>query len=344
MEFCIIGAGAIGGITGVQLACAGHGVSFVESNPAHVEAVRAGGLRLTGAVEATIHPEILLPQEVRGPLRHVLLAVKSRHTAEALAPLAPLLAPDGYVVSLQNGLEERKIARLVGAHRTIGASLTFGGHWRAPGLVVYGGPGTFRIGELDRAITPRLLALRDALAAVQKLEVTANIFGYLWAKMALGAAYFATATTDSDVTDLYAEPRWRCLLGRVVGEVVMVAEADGVAVEPFDGFDAGAFGPHGPRDAAGADASWQGQVRYWNRHAGKRTGIWRDLAIHQRRTEVDRLVGEVVSVAEARGLAVPGIRRLVGLIRDIEEGRRPQSLDNLALLEQAMPPGDPEAG
>jgi len=336
VEVTIIGAGAIGAITGVQMSLAGHTVRFIESNAAHVAAVRAGGLRLAGAVEAVIHPEILLPEEVQGPLHHVLLAVKSRHTEEALAPLAPLLAPDGFVVSMQNGLEERKIARLVGRGRTIGASLTFGGHWKAPGLVVYGGPGTFRIGELDGAITSRLLALRDALVCVQALETTTNIFGYKWGKMALGAAYFATAATDSDVTDLYAEARWRLLLGRVVGEVVMVAEAEGVTVEPFDGFDAGSFGPKGPRNAESAEASWQGQVRYWNRHEGKRTGIWRDLAIHKRRTEVTRLVGEVVEVAESHGLDVPGVRRLVELIHDIEEGRSTQSLDNLLKLEAAL--------
>jgi 2-dehydropantoate 2-reductase len=336
MEFTIVGAGAVGSIVGVQLALAGHGVRFVETNRAHVEAVRANGLSLTGHVEARIRPEILLPEEVRGPLVHVLLAVKARHTVEALAPLAPMLAPEGYVVSLQNGLEERKIARLVGEARTIGAFLTFGGHWRAPGDVVFGGPGTFRIGELDGAITPRLLELRDALAAVQDVEATSNIFGYLWGKLALGAIYFATALTDSDVTDLYAEARWRALLGRLAGEVVQVAEAEGVRIEAFDGFDAAAFGPRAPRDPAGAAASWQGQDRYWNRHAGKRTGIWRDLAVHRRKTEVDRMVGEIVDVADARGIAVPGVRLLVTLIREIEDGRRPQALVNLAELEAGM--------
>jgi len=343
MEFCIIGAGAIGAISGVQLARAGHSVRFIESNAAHMEAVRASGLRLSGHVEATIHPEIFLPNEADFALRHVLLAVKSRHTEDALAPLAHRLEPDGYVVSLQNGLEERKIARLVGAARTIGASLTFGGHWREPGHVVYGGPGTFRIGELDGVITPRLIELGEALGAIQALELTPNIFGCLWAKMALGAAYFGTAATDSDVTDLYADPRWRMVLGRLVGEVVMVAEAEGVTCVPFDGFDAGAFGPDGPRDAAGVQASWAGQVTYWNRHSGKRTGVWRDLAIHKRRTEVDRLVGEVIEVASARGLAVPGVARLVQIIREIEDGKRLQSLDSLAEIEKALPPMCPGA-
>jgi hypothetical protein len=55
---------------------------------------------------------------------------------------------------------------------------------------VFGGLGTFRIGEVDGRIIDRLLALHDALRAVQEVEVTANIAGYLWAKLALGAIYF----------------------------------------------------------------------------------------------------------------------------------------------------------
>src|SRR3954453_2292934 len=205
--YTIVGAGAVGSIVGVQLSRAGHEVRFIEANRAHVEAVRRDGLQVSGALEATIRPEILLPEAVTVPLRNVLLAVKSPHTEAALAPVVPVLAADGFVVSLQNGLEEYKIARRVGPERTVGAFLTFGGHWREPGKVTYGGPGTFRVGEIDGKITDRVRALRDDLAAVQPVEATDNIFGYLWGKMALGAIYFGTALTDSDVTELYASER-----------------------------------------------------------------------------------------------------------------------------------------
>jgi 2-dehydropantoate 2-reductase len=337
MGFTIVGAGAVGAICGVHLARAGHAVRFIETNPAHLAAVRANGLHLSGHVEARIHPTILRPEELRGTLGTVLLAVKARDTEAGLAPLLPLLAEDGFVVSLQNGLEEDRIARLVGARRTIGGFLTFGGHWRAPGEVVYGGPGTFRIGELDGAITPRLRALREALGAVQAVEATPNIRGFLWGKLALLAIYFATAITDTDVPALYAVPRWRVLLGRLAGEVARVAEAEGLSLEPFDGFDAAAFGPDGVRDEARAASSWNGQLRYWNRHAGGRTGIWRDLAVHRRRTELDQLIQPVLDRAASRSLAAPGLSRLAELVRAIEAGRLAQSEDNLAAIETALP-------
>lgn len=330
--FTIVGAGAIGSIVGVSLARAGHEVSFVETNRDHVAAVRERGLRLTGYTEGLIHPTIMTPEEVDGPLDKVLLSVKSGGTEGALETIAPRLLPDGYVVSLQNGLEEVKIAAEIGEARTVGAFLTFGGHYKGPGEVVYGGPGTFRVGEIDGRITPRVTALAEALSAVQPIEATANIFGYLWAKLALGAIYFATALADSDVTDLYAVPRYREVFGKLAGEVVAVAEANGVAVEAFDGFDPKVFRPGVEVDPAAVEAAWAGQMRYWTRHEGRRTGIWRDLAVHKRQTEVQRLIASVIDAAAPLGIETPCVRRLVEMIQEIEIRVRGQVQENLEEL------------
>lgn len=330
--FTIVGAGAIGSIVGVSLARAGHDIRFVESNPDHVAAVRESGLKLTGHTEGLIRPDIMTPDEVREPLDKVLLAVKSGATESAMETIAPWLSPNGYVVSLQNGLEEYRIARHVGEARTIGAFLTFGGHYRAPGEVVYGGPGTFRVGEIDGQTTPRVTALAEALSAVQPAEATNNIFGYLWAKTALGAIYFATALADADVTDLYAVPRYREMFGKLAGEVIAVAEASGVKVEAFDGFDPKVFRPGQQVDPVAVEATWAGQMRYWTRHSGRRTGIWRDLAIHKRRTEVQRLVASVIDVAAPLGMAVPRVQLVVDLVQQIELGQRTQTEFNLEVL------------
>jgi 2-dehydropantoate 2-reductase len=332
-DYVIVGAGAIGAIVGIALIEAGHDVRFIEANRDHVAAVRAGGLRLTGHRNTTVAAPIATPDEADWPLRQVLLAVKSPHTLDALRPLAGRLAPDGFVVSLQNGLEEYRIADLIGAQRTVGAFLTFGGHYKAPGEIVFGGPGAFHIGEIDGATTPRIKALQQAFSALQPVEVTDNIFGFLWSKIALGAIYFATATTDSDVVDLYAVARYRALFGSLAGEVVAVAEAGQVRLEIFDGFDPTVFRPGAPPDPAAIAAAWAGQNHYWTSHKSTRTGIWRDLAIHKRKTEVDRLVAPVIEMGRARGIATPGLSRLVAIVNQIESGDRPLGLGNLDAIE-----------
>lgn len=337
VEFTIIGAGAIGAIVGVHLVRAGHSVAFVETNAEHVAAIRSNGLRLSGALEAMIRPPVWLPREAPGTLRHVLLAVKARHTEAALEPLVPHLAEDGYVVSLQNGLEEAKIAALVGAQRTIGAFLTFGGHYRSPGDVVFGGPGTFRLGELDGHITDRLLALRDVLRSVQEVEATANIAGYLWAKLALGAIYFATALVSADVTEQYDHPAYRDMFGSLAGEVMAVAHACSVTVEQFDSFNPNVFAFDAPKDQRAVRAAWDGQRAYWGRHEGGRTGVWRDLAQHRRATEVDQQVGAVIHLANAHRVPVPRLRALLRMVHEAEEAARPLGYANLdALVAIAM--------
>src|SRR4051812_46716180 len=101
-DYVIVGAGAIGAIIGTALVEAGHAVRFIESNPDHVAAVRAGGLRLSGYRNTKVEVPIATPDEADWPLRQVLLAVKSPHTLDALRPFAGRLPPDGFVVSLQN--------------------------------------------------------------------------------------------------------------------------------------------------------------------------------------------------------------------------------------------------
>src|SRR5438105_4039079 len=119
MNFTIVGAGAVGGSLGAFLNRAGHEVTLVDKVAEHVATINAAGLRIEGPQAFSVRVPALVPEQVQGPLETVVLAVKSHDTEQALAPIAPLVAPDGYVVSLQNGLEEPKVARLVGQARTV---------------------------------------------------------------------------------------------------------------------------------------------------------------------------------------------------------------------------------
>ena len=338
-SFTVIGAGAIGAVVGVHLMQAGHDVVFVEANAEHVAAIRERGLHLTGALEATVTPVVLEPHEVDGSHSRILLAVKVSQTENALAPMVPHLAPDGYVVSLQNGLEELRIAKMVGESRTIGAFLTFGGTYEGPGEVRFSGTGSFRVGEVDGRASPRVVELSETLAVLQPVEVTDNIMGCLWAKMALGAVYFATATVNADVVEIYDRGIYLKALGNLAGEVVGVAKAVGVIPEAFDGFDPNVFSLECPHDPARVAANWVAQKTYWSRLSQARTGVWHDLAVHHRKSEVDELVGSIRRTAEGHHIATPRLDALHSVIQDIENGRREfgwSNLDSLAQLDSAL--------
>src|SRR6185437_4081379 len=112
----------------------------------------------------TVPVEATTPDALPDQLETVLLACKAPATEEAVRSFADRLRPDGCVVSLQNGLNELAISRLVGEERTIGAFVNFSADYLEPGLIHFAGRGTFVIGELNNAITPRLQSLQQALS------------------------------------------------------------------------------------------------------------------------------------------------------------------------------------
>ena len=194
------------------------------------------------------------------------------------------------------------------------------------------------VGEPDGSLTTRS---REMHALLRRFEpdalLTDNIFGYLWGKQAYAALLFATALTDDSIADVLEAPAHRDLLVELAREVIRVAHGAGVKPEAFDGFDPGAFGP-GAADEE-AFRSLDDLVAFNRRSAKTHSGIWRDLAVRGRRTEVDAQLGRVVEVGEKVGVPTPLISGLVDLIHDLEDGRRERGIGTLADLESSRREG-----
>ena len=333
MTRCLVwGAGAIGGTLGAHLARAGHDVTLVDAADEHVAAVHRVGLAIEGPIASfTVRVRAFTPDTLAGEWDTIVLATKAHHTEAATQALLPHLAPGGCVISAQNGLNELAIAGIVGPARTVGAFVNFGADYLQPGVIHYGGRGAVVIGEIDGTITPRANAIRDAwLDFDTQAIVSRNIWGYLWGKEAYGAMLFATALTNESIADALAMRQFRGLYVALAREILAVADARGVTPEAFDGFDPAAYGPRAPDGAA--SRSLDALVAHNRRSAKSHSGIWRDLAVRKRRTEVDAQLGIVVSLGREAGVATPLTARLVELIHDIENGVRPLSLDTLDAL------------
>jgi 2-dehydropantoate 2-reductase len=328
----IWGAGAIGGTLGAYLARAGEEVLLVDIVAEHVERCRADGLAITGPVEEfrQIVPAVT-PDELTGKFARTVLAVKAQDTEAAASALAEHLADDGYVLSAQNGLNEIAIAEIVGPERTMGAFVNFGADWHGPGEILFGNRGSVVVGEIDGSIRGRTRDMHRLLKLFEPAAIlTDDIWAYLWGKLCYGAMLFGTALTPDSMTENFADPArapaWLAL-GR---EVTAVAVHRGVEPRGFAGFDPGAFRP-GASDAA-ALASIAALAEF-NRHTAKtHTGVWRDLAVRKRKTEVGPQVGVIARLAREAGIETPALDAVVELIHDIEDGRRTQSRDTLQVL------------
>ena len=329
MRCLIWGSGAIGGTLGAHLARAGHDVTMVDIVVDHVEAINRDGLRVTGPIaEFTARVPAFTPQTLNGSWDTIVLATKAHHTYDAIRALVPHLNAAGYVVSAQNGLNEIAIAEGVGAARTLGAFVNFGADYLDAGVIHYGGKGAVVVGEIDGRITQRVTAVRDAWSDFSPHAiVTPNIWGYLWGKEAYGAMLFATALTNESIADALAMPAYRSVYIRLAREILAVAMAQGICAESFDGFDPSAYVTSAPPGAA--ERSLDELVEHNRRSAKSHSGIWRDLAVRRRPTEVDAQLGIVAAIGAKAGVTTPLTTRLVELIHEVEQGVRAQSLDTL---------------
>jgi 2-dehydropantoate 2-reductase len=308
VRYLVLGCGAIGGTVAAGLARDGHEVLACDADPAVTAAINERGLRITGPVEnltaaVTAVMPADLPQRLDGP---VLLAVKAHHTAAAAAVLAARMHGDGYVVSLQNGLNAGLLTDSLGSGRVVEAFVNFGADVIEPGVVLRGNRGTFVIGEIDGTVTDRVRALA---ADIADARVTSNVLGYLWAKQAYGAMLFATAVSDLPIFEVLQDTAFHPMLTELARQVLAQAP---VTPMPFDGFD--------PADLAGS----LGRLAEFNRGSAKtHSGVYRDLAVRHRPTEVEAILGP---------LDGPLVRRVAELVTAIEQGRRSCSRANLDLL------------
>lgn len=333
----IWGAGAIGGTIGAYLLRAGDEVLFVDNAADHVDAINSAGLTIEGPIEEfTVSARAVLPEALEGKFSCILLCVKAHHTEVASRALVPHLAKGGYVASFQNGLNEFVIGNVVGIENVIGAFINFGADYMAPGRILYGGKGACVVGELDGRRSDRVIALHQLLLCFEAgAIVTDDILGYLWGKLGYGALLFATAVTDDSIADVLADEAHRAILTATARETMAVAAAKRISPRGFNGFDPVAFAPGGSGKAI--DASMAVMAAHNRRSAKSHSGIWRDLAVRKRKTEVDAQLGPVVTEAAAHGIATPVITRLITMIHEIEEGTRGLDRRNLAELARVMP-------
>ena len=156
--------------------------------------------------------------------------------------------------------------------------------------------------------------------AMTDTQAVADVWGYKWSKLAYGSLLFATALANESMSETLADPQHQTLLAALAREVTTIALGAGVTPVGFDGFDPAAFsGQAGAPQAAVALAN---MADHYRRSSKQRSGVWRDLAVRKRKTEVDTQIAEIVRVAQAQGLQAPVTRILIRLIQEVEQGTR----------------------
>lgn len=347
-KIAIVGAGALGGYVGGYLTRDGHDVTLIDMWPEHVDHMREHGLTLSGMTEPenfTVKPKSMHLTELQSVSKtaafdFAFVAVKSYDTEWAAQMIKQYLTPAGFIVSLQNGINEDRIAGVVGWGRTVGCiaskiavELTAPGHIRR-NVALGGAEHTiFRIGETHGRNTERAERVMSMLSSIDSSKVTDNLWGERWSKLCINCMRNpVSAATGRGGNGNDQDPVTRKLAIMIAGEAVKIGHAQGYVLEKMYGLTPEQLvaAHHGDSTAFGQceDKLLEGTK---TRSGEQRPSMGQDMQ-KGRRTEIDYLNGLVAARGDEIGIPAPYNHGIAEVVRRIERGEIEPSPEAVAHL------------
>jgi 2-dehydropantoate 2-reductase len=329
-RICIIGPGAVGGVVAAVLTMEGYNTRLVAKYPDLARKISSQGIQVEGKCgNFTIPiPSVAAPDELWGDFDYVLIATKADALVEVAQKILPVLHNNTRVVSMQNGICEDMLAKIVGEERTIGCVVGFGGTMHEPGRVEMTSGGELVIGNWKRDSDHKLEQLASILNHVVKTRISDRIFEELYSKLIINACSTTLGALCGQLMgEMLARRKNRNLAIEVIREAIEVANAMGITV---------------PAGAAGKLDYYKflapGPLSNFKRHLTlrvvgmkyrklKSTGL--QSLERGRNTEVDNYNGYIARKGKEMGVLTPVNKQLTAMVREIEEGKRKITPDNL---------------
>ncbi len=343
----VVGAGAVGGYTGAHMAKAGEDVTFIDFWPENVEAIRGDGLKIThhqGPEPFSVKVRALHLTEAQqlakeAPVDIAFVCMKSYDTEWAARLIKQYLAPGGYVVSLQNCMNEETIAGVVGWGKTLGciaSNISVALH--APGQIHRGGlvggsrHTVYRTGEVTGRLTERAQEVCRLVAHADSAKATDNLWGERWSKlvqntMANGVSA-CTGLSGGQITDNEAIRHFQARLG---SEAIRIGQARGYKLEEIGHQDPEIVARAGEGDAAALKQYDEHRLHAPRGAADQRPSMGQDMA-KGRRTEIEFLNGFVVREGRQVGIEARANERLVDIVKKVERGELQQDPRHISEL------------
>jgi 2-dehydropantoate 2-reductase len=263
------------------------------------------------------------------PFDIAFVCMKSYDTEWATVMISQYLAPAGFIVSLQNCMNEETIAGVVGWGRVVGciaSSITV--DLLEPGHVhrAAGKSGerhtVFRTGEVHGRITERVQEIKRLVALTDSALVTSNLWGERWSKLVTNAmANGMSASTGLISKDILRNDTLRRFGARLGSEAIRVGQALGYALEEIHHIDPEVIARAGEGDPVATREYDAHRLEEVNKAGGgeHRPSMGQDM-VKGRRTEIDFLNGFIVRKGEETGLPTPANAALTEIVKRVEKG------------------------
>ncbi|MFL5252215.1 MAG: ketopantoate reductase family protein [Rhodopila sp.] len=335
-RIAIMGTGAVGAYAGAHMARAGEDVTFIDPWPANVETMRAQGLKVSHIRDVpewstpvrALHLTDLQQVAKEKPFDIAFVCMKSYDTEWATTMIAQYLAPDGFIVSLQNCMNEETIAGVVGWGKVVGciaSSITVDlcepGHVRRAAGKSGEKHTVFRTGEVHGRITDRVREIQRLVALADSALVTSNLWGERWSKLVTNAmANGMSACTGLISKDILRNDTLRHFGARLGSEAIRVGQALGYELEDIHHIDPEVIARAGEGDPAATREYDAHRLEEANKGGGEhRPSMGQDM-VKGRRTEIDFLNGFIVRKGEEIGLPTAANAALTGIVKRVERG------------------------
>ena len=337
-RIAFVGTGAQGASIGADFALAGYDVTFIEQWPAHVEAIREHGITVN-LPERTINarvPALHFCQvaEIKNKFDLIFLVVKAYDTKWVTQMMEPVLAKDGFVIGLQNGMTHVDIACVVGAERTIGAVIEIASNMFVPGVTNRQNnqdESWFALGAVDPAQQDRVEDVAKLLRCAGRVEVTDDIKSAKWMKLVVNAAeLIPSAILNLPLADAARYPGFLEVMRQAGYEAMQAALLDGAAIVPIIGMP-----PITTNDPERyVDRIFDEVLKTFSRPDTLTTSLqdWRK----GRRAEIQEVNGYAIDVLRSGGRDAPMNQRVVDMALDIEKGLIAASPENAAALIDSL--------
>ena len=330
MRVAIYGAGSLGTILGAYISKAGVPIELINRNQAHIDALKSKGAQVVGTVQFCQPVVACTPAEMSGQYDILFLMTKQQHNAEVVNMLKNFLAPDGVLVTFQNGLPELQIADIVGAKRVLGCTVAWGATMQSPGVCeLTSEPDSlsFSLGAISKQPNAHFNKVKELLEFMGSVDVEANFLGTRWSKLLINAAFSGmSAVLGCTFGEAAGDKASRKIVQALIKECIDVCQKGGIRIEPVQGKDiVKLLNYTNPLKKAFSFIIIPIAIR---KHARLKASMLQDLE-KGKLTEVDAINGAVSAYGKKVGTPTPMNDCVVDVIHRIEKGELQPCFDNL---------------
>ena len=330
MRVAIYGAGSLGTILGAFISKAGVPIELINRNKAHVEALKTKGAQVVGTMNFCQPVVAYTPSEMSGTYDIVFLMTKQQHNPEVVTMLKDFLAPDGVLVTFQNGLPEMQIAEILGEERVLGCTVAWGATLQSPGVCeLTSEPDalSYSLGAISAKRSKHFNQVKELLELMGKVDVEENFIGTRWSKLLINAAFSGMSAVLGCTFGEAAGPKEsRRIVQALIKECIDVCKKDGIRIEPVQGKDIVKLLNY--TNALKRAFSFFIIPIAIRKHAKLKASMLQDLE-KGKLTEVDAINGAVSDYGRRVGCPTPMNDKVVEIIHRIEKGELKPDFSNL---------------